>query len=354
MLALSPSRSRNSRARAANGRDPESYVPPRPIRVYTGSEEELGVRGSPHIGISIDPDEPELHPDIDPEKEAAVAVKPPPPAYGLWRESVRVDPNLMHWQAVNWSERPQDAANTATAAPHRRSAPVFSPTAGPPVATPHLHPEMVEGSTRPPSYVSDDGVRYVGEAAVQARLGVPPAQFMATMSPPRPPPPPRTPVNQIDPSTPVLQFSPMTPVAQRGPVTPVAQMGPVTPVAQIGHAMPMQHQWSPMPASALYSPIPSVQYSPMPPTPPVFSPMPPAQFAATMSPRRPVFRSVVPRVPPVIVTEAPPQQQPQMMERSSDSSFVTASAGEHTPSFMGDVHPGYRWMVMPGGRGEYS
>jgi len=67
------------------------------------------------------------------------ATKMPPPAYGLWRESVRVDPNRIFWQRNN-------------------VAPV-----------PDLEQQMPTGrpttANRPPSYVSDDGIDYVLEAA---------------------------------------------------------------------------------------------------------------------------------------------------------------------------------------------
>ncbi|OBU00782.1 hypothetical protein VE01_01159 [Pseudogymnoascus verrucosus] len=68
----------------------------------------------------------------------AKAVAPPPPAYGLWRESVRVDPDRLFW-----------ARNAA--APRRESHEQI--------------PEDGEAPRRPPSYMSDDGVEYVVEAA---------------------------------------------------------------------------------------------------------------------------------------------------------------------------------------------
>ncbi|KAL6854946.1 hypothetical protein ACO1O0_006082 [Amphichorda felina] len=65
---------------------------------------------------------------------ASETSKVTPPAYGLWRESVRVDPDRLFWQRNDSSveeegERPQ----TST-------------------------------SRRPPSYLSDDGVSYVVDA----------------------------------------------------------------------------------------------------------------------------------------------------------------------------------------------
>ncbi|KAL3422585.1 hypothetical protein PVAG01_06741 [Phlyctema vagabunda] len=63
------------------------------------------------------------------------ATKIPPPAYGLWRESVRVDPNRIFWQRN--TER-------TSAVPEEET-----PATG----------------NRPPSYLSDDGVDYAVEAA---------------------------------------------------------------------------------------------------------------------------------------------------------------------------------------------
>lgn len=118
---------------AAHHLGPGGYVvPPRPIRVVMARDEEDATGGAPEAG------------------------KTTPPAYGLWRESVvsaiiicgaidekltdwgqRVDPNRLFWQ------RNESAAGTEEA-PRR--------------------PETSAGP-RPPSYVSDDGVSYVVEAA---------------------------------------------------------------------------------------------------------------------------------------------------------------------------------------------
>ncbi|UKZ50311.1 hypothetical protein TrVGV298_004569 [Trichoderma virens] len=87
--------------------DPRGYAVPRnPIRVVMAQDEEAA-------GV----------------ESAAMTMKPP--AYGLWRESVRVDPNRFFWQR-------NDAAQ---------------PTASPPTTGP-----------RPPSYISEDGVSYVVDA----------------------------------------------------------------------------------------------------------------------------------------------------------------------------------------------
>ncbi|KAH8177806.1 hypothetical protein LIA77_02888 [Sarocladium implicatum] len=61
------------------------------------------------------------------------ASKTTPPAYGLWRGSVRVDPNRLFWQ--------RNETSASGARPETRTGP------------------------RPPSYASDDGVSYVVDAA---------------------------------------------------------------------------------------------------------------------------------------------------------------------------------------------
>lgn len=74
------------------------------------------------------------------------ATKSQPPAYGLWRESVRVDPNRIYWQRnedlpETTEEEGESSSDSGSASTHR-------PQQGP----------------RPPSYASDDGVSYVVEA----------------------------------------------------------------------------------------------------------------------------------------------------------------------------------------------
>lgn len=66
------------------------------------------------------------------------AIKTPPPAYGLWRESVRMDPNRIYWQRNNAPPVPDQEAQA-------RDHPITA--------------------NRPPSYMSDDGIDYVIEAA---------------------------------------------------------------------------------------------------------------------------------------------------------------------------------------------
>ncbi|KAM0229492.1 hypothetical protein ACHAP5_011635 [Fusarium lateritium] len=89
-------------------RAPRYAVPPVPIPVVLARDEEA-------VGM---------------ESEATKVL---PPAYGRWRETVRVDPDRLFWQ------RNQDV-DLSQIRPHTRSGP------------------------RPPSYVSEDGISYVVEA----------------------------------------------------------------------------------------------------------------------------------------------------------------------------------------------
>lgn len=70
-----------------------------------------------------------------------------PPAYGIWRESVRVDPDRIYWQ--------------------RNEHPALRGGGGGGSGTDDDYDEeagTAAGARRPPSYASDDGVSYVVEA----------------------------------------------------------------------------------------------------------------------------------------------------------------------------------------------
>jgi hypothetical protein len=131
---------------------PEGFVPIRPIRVhlardeeladaYTSSDEEENVQGEVRRDVGAD----------DSEK----GVKLPPPAYGLWRSSVRVDPNLLHWQRV------QEA--NANVPPPQVPSPMWRASSHPASWTGSVSSAQEE--RRPPSYVSEDGVGYAVDAA---------------------------------------------------------------------------------------------------------------------------------------------------------------------------------------------
>ncbi|KAI1408315.1 hypothetical protein F5Y13DRAFT_110517 [Hypoxylon sp. FL1857] len=89
-----------------------------------------------------------IHVILARDEEAAgmdTANKLQPPAYGLWRESVRVDPDRLYWQRND--QAPTEGGEEE-----------------------HSRPETAH--TRPPSYASEDGVAYVVEA--RPRSMVPP------------------------------------------------------------------------------------------------------------------------------------------------------------------------------------
>lgn len=82
-----------------------------------------------------------------------------PPAYGLWRESVRVDPNRIYWM------RNQEASSTSPEeeSPASSSTSDSSSNSSNSSASDDPRREMT-GVPRPPSYISEDGVDYVVEA----------------------------------------------------------------------------------------------------------------------------------------------------------------------------------------------
>ena len=79
--------------------DDVGFAQPRqPIPVVMARDEELGLHDHSR---SFDREEGD---GID------NALPAPPPAYGLWRNSVRADPNLIHWQAVGHHDQVQQEA----------------------------------------------------------------------------------------------------------------------------------------------------------------------------------------------------------------------------------------------------
>ncbi|CAK7206399.1 hypothetical protein SEUCBS139899_009191 [Sporothrix eucalyptigena] len=113
------------------------------------------------------------------DEEAAgiesVTAKIQPPAYGLWRESVRVDPNRIYWQrnedatASSNSSRTRDVSSNSSRSRGSGSGANMRGGAGSSEADSSEHDnnrDRTRGrqSPRPPSYVSEDGVQYVVEA----------------------------------------------------------------------------------------------------------------------------------------------------------------------------------------------
>ncbi|KAF2401955.1 hypothetical protein EJ06DRAFT_369485 [Trichodelitschia bisporula] len=125
---------------------PEGFQPTVPIRVHLARDEEIVARAE----------------DGTVEEAKLESLKAPPPAYGLWRCSVRVNPALLHWQRVGDSS----SADGSTSPQSSQMSPVS------PAASSHT-PEMSQTAQvgpRPPSYVSDDGVDYIVTAAPRSTV----------------------------------------------------------------------------------------------------------------------------------------------------------------------------------------
>lgn len=127
----------------------EGFQPIVPIRVHLQRDEEAAAENDRALEIDDDVD--------DPEKNMP---PPPPPAYGLWRSSVRVDPNLLHWQRV---ENAPERGSAMSSRMQSRAGSVSDPVPS------RAHSAVAEGP-RPPSYVSEDGVSYVVEAAPRSTV----------------------------------------------------------------------------------------------------------------------------------------------------------------------------------------
>ncbi|KAH7390814.1 hypothetical protein DE146DRAFT_144100 [Phaeosphaeria sp. MPI-PUGE-AT-0046c] len=147
MLILNPPREED-RPHLPDMTGPEGFQPIVPIRVHLARDEEA---------------EPEMDRDVerDLDLEKDNMPPPPPPAYGLWRSSVRVDPNLLHWQRVQ-DQASDNRASVTTDLSYPRNISVSGPPAAR-TAPPQEGP-------RPPSYVSEDGVSYITEAAPRSTV----------------------------------------------------------------------------------------------------------------------------------------------------------------------------------------
>ncbi|KAK3987273.1 hypothetical protein QBC44DRAFT_127519 [Cladorrhinum sp. PSN332] len=124
-------------------------MPRQPIRVVLASDEEAA-------GIE------------------SAATKLSPPAYGLWRESVRVDPNRFYWQR-NGDESSEESLNNTTASSSSLSSSSSGAAGG--------QSGRAMNAPRPPSYSSDDGVSYVVEARPRSTLPPPPGPHAAGLHP---------------------------------------------------------------------------------------------------------------------------------------------------------------------------
>ncbi|KAH3940789.1 hypothetical protein HBH64_186010 [Parastagonospora nodorum] len=140
MLILNP-QSAESRPSLPDMTSAEGFQPVRPIRVHLARDEEAGNDMERAVESELDLEKDELPP-------------PPPPAYGLWRSSVRVDPNLLHWQRVEGQDNRRSVATDFT-----------NSRAGSAIAA-----QPATAEPRPPSYVSEDGVSYITEAAPRSTV----------------------------------------------------------------------------------------------------------------------------------------------------------------------------------------
>jgi hypothetical protein len=146
MLILKPPRE-SSRPHIPEMTGPDGFQPIVPIRVHLARDEEAAA----NLAIAMER-------EVDLEKEV---IPPPPPAYGLWRSSVRVDPNLLHWQRADAQNNRHSIVSDVTQFP------------GPGAANASLRPSVpgsAQEGPRPPSYISEDGVSYIVEAAPRSTV----------------------------------------------------------------------------------------------------------------------------------------------------------------------------------------
>ncbi|KAI2640207.1 hypothetical protein GGS21DRAFT_403952 [Xylaria nigripes] len=113
-------------------------IPQHPIRVIVPQDEEVA-------GIESE------------------VTKPKPPAYGLWRESVRVDPSRLYWQRA---DPPASSQTTSTLSSKWNS---------------NERSQSCNAQHRPPSYASDDGVEYVLDARPRS-IAPPPSSVYSQSS----------------------------------------------------------------------------------------------------------------------------------------------------------------------------
>lgn len=179
--------SRHNRIPSTAG--PEGFKPNRPIPVQLARDDEIAA----------------LDEEGFMNEEKLETIKMPPPAYGLWRESVvsrilhtpptehdtsnkynkRIDPNLLHWQRVREAT---EAENTRRQGRLSQDSVALVSNFGSPALgyvreeeeESYQVPQTQEGPSaprtqqaRPPSYISDDGVSYV----VSALPGRPPSEI---------------------------------------------------------------------------------------------------------------------------------------------------------------------------------
>ncbi|KAI1170980.1 hypothetical protein F4777DRAFT_84314 [Nemania sp. FL0916] len=138
-------------------------VRPRNRQGVSGNDVEANKFG--HLGYAI-PRQPIRVVLARDEEAAGIVSEEPklgPPAYGMWRESVRVDPNRIYWQRAGPapSSSPTSISSTSSDSSEEGS--------------PH------SAHRRPPSYASDDGVDYVVDARPRS-IAPPPSSIYSQPS----------------------------------------------------------------------------------------------------------------------------------------------------------------------------
>ncbi|TRX97073.1 hypothetical protein FHL15_001867 [Xylaria flabelliformis] len=133
----------------------------------SGNDLEANKYGHPGYAVPVQPIRVVLARDEEAAGIESEATKMKPPAYGLWRESVRVDPNRLYWQRAR-----SPPPSSTTSAPSSN---------GDSDGGHGAHPAL----RRPPSYASDDGVDYVVDARPRS-IAPPPSSIysQSTMSTP--------------------------------------------------------------------------------------------------------------------------------------------------------------------------
>ncbi|KAI3333640.1 hypothetical protein F4824DRAFT_240111 [Ustulina deusta] len=129
-------------------------VQPRSQQGISGTNVEGSRYGHPGYAIPRQPIRVVLARDEEAAGIESEAAKLKPPAYGLWRESVRVDPDRIYWQRAK-SPPPNDDNNEEGG--HRTT------------------------QRRPPSYASDDGIEYVVDARPRS-IAPPPSSIYSRIS----------------------------------------------------------------------------------------------------------------------------------------------------------------------------
>ncbi|KAI0455829.1 hypothetical protein F5B21DRAFT_171716 [Xylaria acuta] len=139
-------------------------VRPRSRQGGSGNDVEANKYGHPGYAIPTQPIRVVLARDEEAAGIESEAAKLKPPAYGLWRESVRVDPNRIYWQRAQ------------------------SPPPSLPASAPSSNGDGDAGNgpraaqRRPPSYASDDGIDYVVDARPRSIAPPPSSIYSQTTS----------------------------------------------------------------------------------------------------------------------------------------------------------------------------